>query len=223
MLLGLPNTGTDWLCDQICLSNPELKYYREFFNPVCNESYAEILNQGFGCEINEDVENAIEMLAKKISFEDYQKIYNLSWAKEKFNFTKENYSAFKAEHHIKFFDCIILHREYEICFPPKRKEVLPWYQSMYFSLLYNFEDLNEEHRIKLNATKNNTKLKYKITHEIYYSILFKFAKQYSVPIIDWKNLVTKDEKDLKDEFNKFKGLLDTNNLIFRILDTRKAK
>ena len=90
LLLSAPNNGSDWFADTLINSQQNLNYFREFFNPCTNPKYAPILSEGFGCEYDSCYEKIITCQDDLL-----QVIFDDTWKKENYNFTKENYSCAK--------------------------------------------------------------------------------------------------------------------------------
>jgi len=217
-LLALPNTGTDWFVEVLLRQNPRLRYFREFFNPICNPKYEDVLNQAFGCEM---VDN-YRMIAKPFCPGD--SVFEKTWAKEKYNFTKENYSAFKLEWFVQRFDCFILYRRAEMSLPGSRMPVKAWYDAMYWSLLHNKWTLETDLRMLVDfaQAKGNTIAKRHVAaFVIYYYKLLKDAHRLRVPVLDYEDLMRRSRKDLIPYVQGLPAVLDSTRLANDLVETRR--
>jgi hypothetical protein len=206
ILFSTPNSGSDWFAQAIYETNPKIKYFREFFNPITNEKYTDKLATGFGCEFVTTYKN-IANFDKEIC----EKIYQETWEKENFNFTKENYCVFKIPFFVEKFDCIALNRKIENSFPPSRRNcVFGWYDSIYNSMLSNFESLPKKtkNRIKFSERNlNSITHKVLMCHQIYQKCLVEYCNFYNIPLIAWESLVG-NEHEIKEELKKIPYDLD---------------
>jgi len=230
MLLGLPNTGTDWFVSQICDSNKNLLYYREFFNPITNDLYSEEISEFFGCELSTTARN----IAKRILPEEYKKIITNTWKKTNFNFTKENYSAFQIENHQEVFDCFVLYRDIKNSLPSqgensdRKAAVINWYDSIYFSLIENQNDLESDVLEILKFAKkkaNNINKKIISAHIICYYKMLKDAKKYKIPVINYSILIEKEKKEVMNHLDEMMvwKIGNTEWISDNILKTRKKR
>jgi hypothetical protein len=221
ILFSTPNSGSDWFASAICKGDPEKKYFREFFNPITNDKYIDELSTGFGCEFISTYKN-IAQLDKKICDEIYEK----TWKKEKFNFTKENYSVFKIPFFVEKFDCIALTRKIENSFPPtRRNQVFWWYDCIYNSMLWNFDVLPKKTKKMIEVsekTLNTIEHKILMCNYIYQETLIDYCNEYEIPIIQWENLMN---KEVMGELNKIPSFcnLDLKSMKNWILETKEYK
>lgn len=131
MLLSMPNSGSDWLAEAIGKSHPSLSYYREFFNPGTNPKYFSTLRRAFGCEYSTCFANITTL-----DYSACEAAFAASWGMESFDFTKENYSAFKIPFLVQKFRCVALIRKVQNSLPASRSvEVSMWYDAIYHSLI----------------------------------------------------------------------------------------
>jgi hypothetical protein len=218
ILLSTPNSGSDWFSN-ILAEKEEKKYFREFFNPITNEKYTDLLANSFGCELVSTYKNiASQNLA------DCETTYNNTWKKENFNFTKENYSVFKIPFFVKKFNCIALTRRIENSFPPNRKnEVFCWYESIYCSMIKNIDTLPKKTKLQIeNSIKNNSIVhKILMCFQIYQESLIDYCTEYKIPIVRWEILM-KEKKDILIELEKT-NLKKIEIIANSIIETRKFK
>jgi hypothetical protein len=219
MMLGLPNCGSDWLMEVICRCNPDLRYYREFFNPACNEPFEADLSDQFGCELVPTV----TAIARPIPREAYADLFYRTWMTRPYNFTKENYSSFKVAEHRRYFNCFVLYRRLALCLPgSRRNEVKCWYVAMYQSLLDNFKTLGPlqplvRHRQKLSSNKACV-----VAHTAYYAELLSAAKKYSLPVVHYDVLMDSDEAGIAEHVRHLPGVR-AGEVARSIVETRRPR
>lgn len=217
-LLSLPNTGTDWLAGLWLRQNPALRYYREFFNPICNPKYENDLNKAFGCEM---VEN-YRMLAEPYC--PCEEVYWRTWAREEYNFTKENYSAFKLDWFSLRFDVFVLYRRVELTFPGERLQVKTWYDAMFWSLVKNKWGLESDVRslVDFACQHADTVNKRQVaSFVIYYYKLLKDAHRCSVPVLDYDQLMRSSAEELSRVLGQLAGVRDVERLAQEVCATRR--
>jgi hypothetical protein len=217
-LLSLPNTGTDWFVDLLLRQNPHLRYYREFFNPICNPVYENDLNRAFGCEM---VDN-YTLIAKAHC--PHEAVYQQTWAKENYNFTKENYSAFKLDWFRAHFDCFVLYRRAELTLPGNRLQVKTWYDAMYCSLLRNRWTLEPDVRVLVDfaAAEADTIAKRLVAaFVIYYYKLLKDAHRHEVPVLEYDLLMQLSGADLVPYLRGLPTVADAEKLAYDVCEERR--
>lgn len=217
LILSLPNSGSDWFADTYVKVYPELRYFREFFNPVNNVKYEDILSIEFGSELYSSYKNIA-----KFDIDQCEYIYKNTWEKENYNFTKENYSAFKIEFLVKKFNCLVWHRELKNSLPPSRLHVRAWYEAIWYSMIENFDKLDDFlKKIIEFGEKNSSLLNDRIILAYYaYSkkLLFE-AKKYNISIINWENINIEDNLLLeKLKFSKLSFFRQNLNCSKKILN-----
>jgi hypothetical protein len=217
-LLALPNTGTDWLVDLILRQNSQLHYYREFFNPICNSKYEDVLGRAFGCETLD----SYEMIARPQC--PYEDVYQYTWAREDYNFTKENYSAFKAHWFVQRFRCFVLNRRIELSLPGGRLPVKTWYSALYWSLVRNRASLEKDVRALVDfavAEADTVNKRQVAAYTIYYYQLLQEAKKYGLPVVDYDDLLTQPVDELAGKLHGLPGVVDAGQLARDICTTRR--
>ncbi len=217
-LLSLPNTGTDWFADMLLRQNPHLRYYREYFNPICNPVHENVLNRAFGCEM---VDN-YAMIAKAGGH--HEKVYQQTWAKENYNFTKENYSGFKLNWFVTHFDCVVLYRRAELSLPGSRLPVKAWYDAMYCSLLRNRWTLEPDVRVLVDfAVEQADTIAKRLVAAfvIYYYKLLRDAHRHNVPILDYDRLMDLTQVDLASYLRGIPAVADADKLAYDICECRR--
>lgn len=217
-LLSLPNTGTDWFVEMLLRQNSQLRYYREFFNPICNPTYENVLNRAFGCEM---VDN-FALIAKMPC--QHEAVYQQTWARENYNFTKENYSAFKLPWFVTHFDCFVLYRRAELSLPGSRLPVKTWFDAMYHSLLRNRWTLEPDVRflVDFSVEAANTLAKRLVAaFVIHYYKLLKDAHRLNVPILDYDRLMDLPCVDLAAYLRGIPAVADADKLAYDICENRR--
>jgi hypothetical protein len=209
VLFSLPNTGTDWFVGLFLRQNPALRYFREFFNPVCNPTYEDELNRSFGCEM---VDN-YAMIARPLRQHD--PVFQRTWAKEQYNFTKENYSAFKLDWFLSKFDGFVLYRRAELTLPGSRLQVKTWYDAMYGSLLRNRWTLEPDVRLLIDfavAEANTIAKRMVAAYVIYYYKLLKDAHRLNMPVLNYDLLMNCSASDLSPMLRGLPAVVDAEQL-----------
>lgn len=217
-LLSLPNTGTDWLVELLLRHNPYLIYFREFFNPICNPTYENVLNRAFGCEM---VDNYALIARARCPYEE---VCRQSWAKENYNFTKENYSAFKLDWFVGKFDCFVLYRRVELTLPGSRLPVKTWYDAMYCSLLRNRWTLESDVRMLVDfaVREADTVAKRQVAaFVIHYYKLLKDAHRYQLPILHYDRLMEASSAELSEHLRGLPAVADAEKLAYDVCQGRR--
>jgi len=217
-LLSLPNTGSDWFASLLLKQNPALKYFREFFNPICNPKYEDELRGAFGCEM---VDN-YQMIAKPHG--PCEEVYRRTWAREEYNFTKENYSAFNLRWFHGKFDCFVLYRRVEMTLPGGRLQVKTWYDAMYGSLIKNKWSLERDVRalIDFAAASADTIAKRQVpAFVIYYYKLLKDAHRYNMPVLDYEKLMQSSPEEVVYLVRELPGVVDAKQLAQDLCESRR--
>ncbi len=217
-LLSLPNTGTDWLVDLVLRQAPHLRYYREFFNPICNQKHEDLLGLAFGCEMVDNYEKIAQRHGP------YEKVYRKTWAREGLDFTKENYSAFKVDWFATRFRCFVLYRRPELSLPGSRLPVKAWYGALYGSLVRNRASLPRDVRWLLDfaAAEADTVNKRQVAaFAIYYYQLLKSARKHNLPVLDYDDLMHCSPEELAPLLSGVPGVVDAEKLARDVARTRR--
>lgn len=222
MLIGLPNTGTDWFAEQICHSSNKVRYFREFFNPITNPDCSNDLAI-FGCEDRK----TIDRIASSYTWDEYKKVLKNTWEKYNYNFTKENYSLFQIHHHHKIFKCFVLYRELEFCLPSVTRyyDVNRWYNAIYESMINNESILDASLSPYIEFCKkhaNNLDKKAIAAHVIGYKQIFLVAKEYNLPIVEYNKLLELNYQELVNYLSFLKNIYP-EKLAKNIIQTRKKR
>jgi len=208
LLISSPNCGSDWLATTLCDSQKGINYSREFFNPANNHKYCEILAKGFGCEYITCYQKIADM-----NQDICEKIFKLTWEKEEYNFTKENYSCMKIPFFVKEFNCFALTRDVRDSLPAKRRtHVTSWYLSIYESLILNKDSLPKKIVKKLELfSKLPTKMDEKVVFCfcLYQELLIMICKHFHIPILDWKLISSLEKSKLIQYLESSHGVIRT--------------
>ena len=218
LMLALPNTGSDWLAELWLRQGPRLRYYREFFNPICNPKYEDVLNRAFGCEMADNY----ALLARPGCPCD--EVYEQTWAREDYNFTKENYSAFKVGAFAERFRCFVLYRKAEASLPGGRLQVKTWFDAMYASLVVNREALPPDVRrlVGFAEVEADTINKRQVAaYVIYYYQLLKEARRRGLPVLDYDALMSRPCDELVPYLSRLPGVIDPELLAREVCATRR--
>lgn len=222
MMLSLPNTGTDWLVKCLLKTN-KYNYSREFFNPMVNEKYCDILSKCFGCEYA----SLAHLIAKEPILSLATSVLNDSWNKETFDFTKETFSAFKIDFFFKKFTCFVLFRKIEQSMPSNVFErIYPlrsWYDAMFFSLIANKASLEPDIRKMVEVTEKYGLIERQIAaFVIYYSKLLKEAKDRQLIVLEYDKLLSFSAVKLVD-YLTIPFICNPTLTASEVLETRKPR
>lgn len=220
ILLSLPNMGTDWLAEKYAQHNPSLKYFREFFNPITNQEYLDVLGTAFGSEM---VSNHKNIADPNVPIEE---VFQATWMKTNHNFTKENYSPFRLEFFSKEFKCFVLLRKTELVFPPSRWEVVAWYDAIWNSLTANKTNLEPQIAKLVDFSErhaNTVNKRIVAACEICTQKITTDAKKFNIPVIHYESLMLMSKAELKEYIKGLPGVSDPNHLSELIVTSRRPK
>jgi hypothetical protein len=217
MILSLPNSGTDWLCAILAKHGRELRYFeKEFFNPICNQHYAPILETAFGCELASSYRN-IAWRGRDPKVAAMEDVYQATWAGEAFNFDKENFSAMKVEFFARHFRLAFLYRSAANVFPPSRLRVWAWYDAIYQALV----DVGGI--LPANLGARTLAERAQVAHAACWTEMRYQAEILGVPIIDYEVLCTEDKQRVLSEIGRgwIKDRVDVEAAADEIMATRQ--
>ncbi len=224
LLISTPRSGSDWFAAE-CLLWRTPEYFREYFNPTCNFHHAAVLSQAFGSEV--DWANlAVPWECQEISCEY---IHSITWAREAWRCTKENYAAFKIGFFRRHFDCFALIGHRWNTFPggsrPRSTEY--WWDRIYRSLEFNRHLLDEDiARLVDHATAGRVSLNRKMiaAQVIATYQTVRECLKYEIPILEYRRLISLPSTSEIFEYlaDKLPAPLREGGLADRILSTRRA-
>ncbi len=210
--------STDWFAATLTKHNPNLKYFREFFNPINNRKYQDTLGLAFGSEM---VSNHKNITSPEPPLEE---VFQKTWMKEKYNFTKENYLPFRAKFFSNKFQCFILLRKTELVFPPSRLEVIVWYDAIYNALIYHKRHLEDEIISLIEFAEkraDTTNEKVVAACEICSRKLAGDAKLLGIPSLDYDHLMS--GTDLEKYVANLPGVVNPRDFASSICQSRVPK
>lgn len=220
MLLSSPNSGSDWLAATVCTAEPTARYFREYFNPITNEKHFDLLATEFGCETPSTIDQIV-----RFDDEKSERIYQETWGKDNFNFTKENYSAFRVPFWTQRFTCFALTRDVENSFRPSRREwVTTFYDAIYNAMLANIDNLPDKTKQQMRITETTVQsLTHKVimAYVIYQDVLVENCRKHNIPILKWENLM--GDEDLVYQELKKVPFIATEAWAKAVLETRSFK
>ncbi len=129
LLLGTPNSGTDWLAGCIARVTGWRFFQKEFFNPLTNPDHARELLQAFGCELV----SGFEQLAR-CHTQGIDAVIQRTWPADRYDFNKEVWSFAKLPALVAHFDCLVLTRSTASLFPPSRLRVWQGYDAIWHAI-----------------------------------------------------------------------------------------
>jgi hypothetical protein len=214
LILSLPNSGTDWLCP-ILAEHGGLRYYhKEFFNPICNWQYGHVLEAGFGCELPSCHQN----IARGGEAADLESIYRQTWAREEWNFDKENFSPLKADWFARHFRLAFLLRPSDSLFPPSRLRVWAWYDAFYCAFL-------AAGRLGQSHGERPLPVRARIAHHMASAIMHEAADRINAPVLDYDVLCKADKATLHAHLSRgwIRDVVNVDAAVASILRTRKYR
>ena len=216
----MPNCGSDWLVSTIQKSNLDLIYNREFFNPAVNIQHRDVIKQAFGSEYVGNYKNIAHF-----DYESCDKVFKQTWEKTNFNFTKENYSAFKIPYFFDKFFCFAFIRDVRQSLPGSRTiQVSSWYDAIYQSMLCNLDSLSDwiKDAIKKFTSENRSTYEENVfAFLLYQKILVEMCKVHGITVIEYKNLMQFDRDKLTDYLKIFENHLNVKSWVNHIVSSRK--
>lgn len=212
MILSLPNSGTDWLCP-ILAKHGHLRYYeKEYFNPICNLEYGDVLAAEFGCEMVSSYRNiGVRSSAQAGQLET---VYSNTWARQSvWNFDKEIFSAFKVPFFNEHFRLVFLHRAFDSIFPPSRARVWSWYDAIWNGLA------DRDHVADIRLT---LALRAREAHRVCWEEMNARAEELSAPVLDYDLLCTADYEAVRHHLGRgwIGDVVDVSAAAQEILTTR---
>ncbi len=169
-----------------------IRYYREYFNPICNEPRAPALLRGFGDERFE----FFSRIMTEISSDAFLSILADTWTHDDYNTTKENFSAVKLHHFVPLFNIVILIRKIQHTFPTSRPEyIAPIATSFMFSGPYRSVplamELNEVRRFMTNLSFTDPQELSLAAYAVQHFILVDAGARFGIPIIRYEDMIMK--------------------------------
>lgn len=214
MILSLPNSGTDWLCP-ILAKHGGLRYYeKEFFNPICNRQYGDLLEQAFGCELVSCYRNIGVRSDDQVDV--LERVYRQTWARHDWNLDKENFSPFKVSFFARRFLIAFLYRSPENVFPPSRLRVWQWYDAIYHGLVDNGLVARNHGGLRARAAA---------AHWVCWNEMRTWARMTGAPFLDYELLCTGDETAVREHLDQgwLRGVLAIDSTTQEVLATRRYR
>lgn len=209
MLVSFPQQGTDFFCDNLNKTT-SIKYFREFFNPLCNKKHEENLKLYCGDERKDYYKN----ICLELQPEQYQNLIRMTWGTENYNFTKENYSPCNILNHASIFSIISLFRHRSLTIPTTFPHLS---HATLKSFLENDSKYPAMMALKQEVLKMhlNSHQKEVIAHLVNWYILFKGFEEIStqkiqknIPVLSYADLILLSEANL---FQLLKSALPFND------------
>ncbi len=224
LLISTPRSGSDWFADD-CLLWKKPEYLREYFNPMCNFFNCAVLRQAFGSEV--DWANiAVPWECQEHSAEY---IYAITWARDPFRITKENYAAFKIGFFQRHFDCFALigHRSHTFPGGSRPRSTEYWWERIFQSLEFNRHLLDEpivrlvDHATSARRTAYQRMVAAQVI--LNYQTVRECLK-YQIPILEYRRLVSLGTVDEVSDYllGKIPASVMVDGLAERILTTKRV-
>lgn len=211
MILSTPNCGTDWLCKILASHGRGLSYYnKEFFNPICNERYGEVLASAFGCELA----SCYRKIAQKVSADELDRVYDATWLQQTCNFDKENFAAWRVEFFAERFDLAFLQRPVVGVFPPSRLRVWAWYDAIWQSAVQ---------ACRLHGFPFSLRDRARQAYWAAWCELSSWAERLNAPVIQYDVLCRGDRQAVLGQINRgwIAATVDVGAAVDEIIATRR--
>lgn len=223
LLLSFPRSGTDWFCG-IVSESPELYYYREYFNPICNSERAGILRERFGDETFESYHN----IMADWTLDELAPVVENTWTADPFNMTKENYLAIKAEHFVERCDTVCLIRNMSHTFPTSNPDyIIPILSSFMASggykhsfLANQLNELRSLYSFIPVASMHEAGI---LAYIVHHYLLLAVCRKFVVPIIRYEDLMLQTQARLETKLRCVERFgVDVSRLTQRLIETRAS-
>jgi hypothetical protein len=196
-IISFPRSGTDFFCDSL-KTDPNIKYFREYFNPVCNSKREDALVPFFG---DESIANYMHIM-KEIDDTSFSSVMDKSWKLDQFNTTKENFSASKIDHFDRYFNVIMLARSLYHTFPTSKPEyIVPIYNSFMISNPYKMisiaSEMNELRSFMSYISIENFHQAGIAAYMIQHYALFLESSRLNISVISYEDIMEQDGPELE--------------------------
>ena len=91
-VISFPRSGTDFFCEAL-VRDRRIRYFREYFNPLCNPKREAVLGEHFG---DERIGTYLNIM-REMPPESFDAALTKTWLVDRYNTTKENFSATRFE------------------------------------------------------------------------------------------------------------------------------
>lgn len=205
----MPNSGSDWLCRSLAACSPGVRYFdKEFFNPITNGQYGDVLETAFGCEMvscHRNIATSVERQREAL-----EAAYAQTWCRESYDFDKEVFAAWKVSWLAEHFELGFLVRDAVGIFPPSRVRVWSWYDAVY-NALGGTAGLPLHRRAVIACQAMRIEIE-------------QSARALGRPVLDYQRLCTGDRATVEQDLRAsgfLSGRLCVNEAVERILQTRR--
>ena len=205
LMQSLPNSGSSWLAALMAKHLPGCRYRMEFFNPIRNSRYSEILRYNFGCELVSCYKNIATFGDSMIGADITE-----TWGNENYTFTKEVFSPLKTAAFNEFFQVFIFLRREADSFPPSRLRVWSFYEHAWHALKAEGYDLTA---ITMESRAHEA-------HNVLTDKLIEHAADLGIPVV-WYEELFEDNRALMEIIKRAVGL-ELPELVTEIMETRKV-
>lgn len=224
-LISFPRSGTDFFCEALS-TDPRIRYFREYFNPICNPKRDAELRAQFG---DERLSHYLSIMTE-IGDADFARVIEATWLKDGHNTTKENFSATKFAHFAQRFNVIVQARKVYHTFPTSRPDfIVPILNGFMlagpYRTLSQARELNELRRfIGADVTVSGVHHAGVLAHIVQHYILLHEAERFGAPVLAFEDLALKTGDALAGALGCL-SLFDADPaLVARALDAgRKAR
>ena len=223
-VISFPRSGTDFFCEAL-IRDRRIRYFREYFNPLCNPKREAALREGFG---DERIGTYLNIM-REMTAEDFDAALAKTWLVDRYNTTKENFSATRFEHFARHFNLIVLTRKLYHTFPTSRPDfIVPILNSFVLAGEYRqvapARELNELQRYILKDVRVRDQchagvLAYIVQHFV---LLFE-ADRLQTPIIAYEDLIRLEGAALEQTLSSLAGFGADPRIVAAALQKARAK
>jgi hypothetical protein len=133
--------------------------------------------------LGDTLAHSLTKLTTPATTSEVDKLLDDTWRKDGYTFTKENYLPFHLEAFSQFFEVVILLREFENTFPPRRHRVMQWYEHFCYAI-YSAGQLDAKSRLLCTSSRARAAVGYYWMVRQY----LHFSKQCGIPVLWWGDL-----------------------------------
>lgn len=201
MFVSFPQQGTDFFCDQYSKTS-DAKYFREFFNPLCNNKMETVLSSFFGDERKERQAN----IFRRLSADEYDEIYNKTWKTQDYNVAKENYSPGNVVNHAGKFFLIGIFRHRALTVPTTYPHLAhaTWNSFLINKPLWPAMEALKNYFLNMHLDSSQKEV---VAHLVHWYTVFKSFEQIEVQktqeyinVIDYRDLMLLGREELETLF-----------------------
>jgi hypothetical protein len=223
-VMSFPRSGTDFFCEAL-VRDRRIRYAREYFNPLCNPKRESVLSEHFG---DERIPTYLNIM-REITADAFDTALARTWLIDRYNTTKENFSATRFEHFARHFNLIVLTRKLYHTFPTSRPDfIVPILNSFVlageYKTLAPARELNELRRYILNdVTVRDHRHAGILAYLVQHFILLIEAERFQTPVIAYEDLIRLQGTALEQALASLAGFGADARIVAVALEKSRAK